>query len=110
MSVKVRSNAANDIDISVYKQQRSRQLNDGTFERRTHSGYEGAKELDDKGELFGVHNIFRFQPEGFVKQNVSRIVTIGADMCSSTVSRLPKTNCARTSSRPSMSRTRMKMT
>lgn len=45
-------------------------MNDGTFERRTHTGYEGAIHKEDKGELFGVHNIFKFDPQGFVKGNV----------------------------------------
>lgn len=53
---------------SVYKQQRARQLNDGTFERRTHEGVEG--DAGKKGELFGLKNIFRYCPEGFVAQNV----------------------------------------
>ncbi|WOO76804.1 DNA excision repair protein ERCC-6-like 2 [Vanrija pseudolonga] len=57
----------------IYKQQRARQMNDGTFERRTHTGYEGAQHKEDKGELFGVHNIFKFDPQGFVKGNLERI-------------------------------------
>lgn len=56
--------------ISVHKQQRSRQLNEGAFERRIHQGIEGAKSADDQGELFGTHNIFRFNPNGFVAGNV----------------------------------------
>lgn len=56
--------------ILVYKQQRARQMNQGTFERRTHAGYEGATAMRDKGELFGVHNMFRYWPEGYVKGNV----------------------------------------
>jgi hypothetical protein len=59
---------------AVYKQQRARQLNDGTFERRTHKGFEGGQTKSDKGDLFGVHNIFRYNADGFVKGNVSSIV------------------------------------
>lgn len=40
-------------------------MNDATFERRTYEGSEG-----QKGELFGLKNIFRYRPEGFVTQNV----------------------------------------
>ncbi|GMK54007.1 hypothetical protein CspeluHIS016_0105930 [Cutaneotrichosporon spelunceum] len=58
---------------SVYKQQRSRQMNQGTFERRTHAGYEGATDMRDQGELFGVHNLFRYWPGGYVKDNLNRI-------------------------------------
>ncbi len=58
-------------DIPVHKQQRSRQLNDGTFERRIHQGYDGGRTADEQGELFGTHNIFRFNPNGFVSSNVS---------------------------------------
>lgn len=47
-------------------------MNKGTFERRTHAGYEGATDMRDKGELFGVHNLFRYWPGGYVKDNVSR--------------------------------------
>lgn len=54
----------------VHKQQRSRQLNDGTFERRIHQGYDGARTADEQGELFGTHNIFKFDPNGFVPGNV----------------------------------------
>lgn len=59
--------------MTVYKQQRARQLNDGTFERRTHQGFEGGKNVEDQGELFGAHNIFRFDPEGFVSKNVGEL-------------------------------------
>lgn len=55
----------------VHKQQRSRQLNQGTFEPRIHQGYDGARTTEDQGELFGTQNIFRFNPNGFVSQNVS---------------------------------------
>ncbi|CAK9784569.1 unnamed protein product [Cutaneotrichosporon oleaginosum] len=57
----------------IYKQQRSRQMNKGTFERRTHAGYEGATDMSDKGELFGVHNLFRYWPGGYVKNNLERV-------------------------------------
>lgn len=45
-------------------------MNQGTFERRTHAGYEGATDRRDKGELFGIHNLFRYWPQGYVKGNV----------------------------------------
>lgn len=57
--------------MPVHKQQRSRQLNDGTFERRIHQGMDGAKNREDQGELFGTHNLFRFDPKGFFAGNVS---------------------------------------
>ncbi|WVF69031.1 hypothetical protein IAT40_003805 [Kwoniella sp. CBS 6097] len=57
----------------IHKQQRSRQLNDGTFERRIHQGYDGARTTSDQGELFGVQNIFRFDPNGFVTDNLERV-------------------------------------
>ncbi|BEJ04866.1 hypothetical protein CcaverHIS641_0206830 [Cutaneotrichosporon cavernicola] len=57
----------------IYKQQRSRQMNQGTFERRTHAGYEGATDMRNQGELFGVHNLFRYWPGGYVKDNLNRI-------------------------------------
>lgn len=45
-------------------------MNQGTFERRTHAGFEGATHIRDKGELFGVHNLFQYRPSGYVKGNV----------------------------------------
>ncbi|BEJ12218.1 hypothetical protein CspHIS471_0206780 [Cutaneotrichosporon sp. HIS471] len=57
----------------IYKQQRSRQMNQGTFERRTHAGYEGATDMRNQGELFGVHNLFRYWPGGYVTDNLNRI-------------------------------------
>lgn len=54
--------------IQVYKQQRARQLNDGTFERRTHKGVDGSS--IEQGDLFGLKNIFRYRPEGFIAQDV----------------------------------------
>ncbi|OCF35109.1 hypothetical protein I316_03149 [Kwoniella heveanensis BCC8398] len=57
----------------IHKQQRSRQLNDGTFERRIHQGYDGARTAADQAELFGVQNIFRFDPNGFVSNNLERV-------------------------------------
>jgi hypothetical protein len=57
--------------VLVHKQQRSRQLNEGTFESRMHQGFDGAKTKEDQGELFGSQNIFRFDPKGFVQGNVS---------------------------------------
>ncbi|WWC62806.1 uncharacterized protein I303_105404 [Kwoniella dejecticola CBS 10117] len=57
----------------IHKQQRSRQLNDGTFESRIHQGFDGAKTAKDQGELFGIQNIFRFDPKGFVSQNIERV-------------------------------------
>ncbi|WWC70971.1 uncharacterized protein I206_104924 [Kwoniella pini CBS 10737] len=57
----------------IHKQQRSRQLNDGTFESRIHQGFDGAKTAEDQGELFGIQNIFRFDAKGFVSQNIERV-------------------------------------
>ncbi|WVQ96545.1 hypothetical protein IAU59_003650 [Kwoniella sp. CBS 9459] len=57
----------------IHKQQRSRQLNDGTFERRIHQGFDGARKAADQGELFGTQNIFRFDPAGFVSNNLERV-------------------------------------
>lgn len=62
-------------DHIVHKQQRARQLNDGAFERRIHQGMEGGKTSEDQGELFGTHNIFKFNPNGFVPGNVSSGLT-----------------------------------
>lgn len=59
------------IDL-VHKQQKARQMNDGTFERRIHQGVEGGRDEEEQGELFGTHNIFKFDPRGFVADNVSR--------------------------------------
>ncbi|EKC97407.1 hypothetical protein A1Q2_08330 [Trichosporon asahii var. asahii CBS 8904] len=55
----------------IYKQQRARQLNYGTFEARMYTGVEGSPL--EKGELFGLKNIFRYRPEGFVVQNLERV-------------------------------------
>ncbi len=63
--------------MAVYKQQRSRQMNKGTFERRTHAGFEGATRMRDKGELFGIHNLFRYWPGGYVKDNVRAVPPTG---------------------------------
>ncbi|WVR06533.1 hypothetical protein IAU60_003564 [Kwoniella sp. DSM 27419] len=57
----------------IHKQTRARQLNDGTFERRIHQGFDGARTAEDQGELFGIQNIFRFDPEGYVSRNLERI-------------------------------------
>ncbi|WWD18678.1 hypothetical protein CI109_103132 [Kwoniella shandongensis] len=57
----------------IHKQQRARQLNDGTFEPRIHQGFDGARNAEDQGELFGAHNIFRFNPKGFVSNNLERV-------------------------------------
>ncbi|WRT67988.1 uncharacterized protein IL334_004963 [Kwoniella shivajii] len=57
----------------IHKQSRSRQLNDGTFESRMHQGFDGARTEADQGELFGIQNIFRFDPKGFVSKNIERI-------------------------------------
>nr|XP_019012968.1 uncharacterized protein I206_02465 [Kwoniella pini CBS 10737]OCF51749.1 hypothetical protein I206_02465 [Kwoniella pini CBS 10737] len=62
----------------IHKQQRSRQLNDGTFESRIHQGFDGAKTAEDQGELFGIQNIFRFDAKGFVSQNVSQGILLQA--------------------------------
>jgi hypothetical protein len=58
-------------DSSVQKEQRARQLNEGTFERRIHQGIDKGKGTDEQGELFGAHNLFRFDPAGTVSKNVS---------------------------------------
>jgi hypothetical protein len=60
----------------VHKQQRSRQLNDGTFEARIHHGFDGAKTKKDQGELFGIHNLFKFNPAGFVPGNVNNKIEL----------------------------------
>ncbi|KAK8858783.1 hypothetical protein IAR55_003013 [Kwoniella newhampshirensis] len=57
----------------IHKQQRARQLNNGTFEPRIHQGFDGARNAEDQGELFGAHNIFRFDPKGFVSNNLERV-------------------------------------
>jgi hypothetical protein len=62
---------ASTANFQVYKQQKARQLNDGTFESRIHQGFEGAKNKEDQGELFGIHNLLKFDPDGFVSKNVS---------------------------------------
>ena len=58
-------------DSLVQKEQRARQLNEGTFERRIHQGIDKGKGTDEQGELFGAHNLFRFDPAGTVSRNVS---------------------------------------
>lgn len=63
----------------VYKQQRARQVNGVMFERRIHSGFEGATTKDQQGELFGIHNLFQYNPEGNVTLNVSAL-QIATDM------------------------------
>ena len=45
-------------------------MNEGTFERRIHQGYDGARTAEEQGELFGTQNIFKFDPNGFVPSNV----------------------------------------
>ncbi|ORY30568.1 P-loop containing nucleoside triphosphate hydrolase protein [Naematelia encephala] len=57
----------------IHKQQRAHQLNQGTFERRIHQGYDGARDVEGQGELFGTHNIFKFNPNGFVSGNLERV-------------------------------------
>lgn len=57
----------------IHKQQKARQLNDATFERRIHQGFEGGKTVEDQGELFGSQNIFRFDPNGFVSKNLEKV-------------------------------------
>jgi hypothetical protein len=56
---------------AVQKEQRARQLNEGTFERRIHQGIDKGKGLNEQGELFGAHNLFKFDPSGTVSKNVS---------------------------------------
>jgi hypothetical protein len=60
-------------DNLVQKEQRARQLNEGTFERRIHQGIDKGKGTDEQGELFGAHNLFRFDPAGTVSKNVSSV-------------------------------------
>lgn len=55
----------------VQKQQRSRQLNEGTFESRIHQGMDRGRTVEEQGELYGTHNIFRFDKNGFVPGRVS---------------------------------------
>ena len=102
-------------DVPVHKQQRSRQLNDGAFERRIHQGMEGGKSAAEQGELFGTQNIFRFNPNGFVAGNVSHGQRLAlttskmTDYYSSSGCGQPKTASPRTSLKPStMTRMRMK--
>jgi len=61
-------------DSTVQKEQRARQLNEGTFERRIHQGIDKGQGTDEQGELFGAHNLFRFDPAGTVSKNVSSMV------------------------------------
>lgn len=48
----------------------------------------------EKGELFGLKNIFRYRPEGFVVQNVGDSLICKADACSLSVCASPKNRCA----------------
>jgi hypothetical protein len=89
---------------TVHKQQRSRQLNQGTFERRIHQGYEGGRTEEEQGELFGTQNIFRFDPNGFVPGNVS--LTLVSLTTSSRGSARQKTSSLKISSTRNMTRTR----
>jgi hypothetical protein len=57
---------------TVQKQQRSRQLNEGTFESRIHQGIDRGRTVEEQGELFGTQNIFKFDPQGFVPGRVSQ--------------------------------------
>ncbi|ODO00229.1 hypothetical protein I350_06857 [Cryptococcus amylolentus CBS 6273] len=54
----------------IHKQQNAKQFNDGTFEPRHFQGYDGASTLDAQGDLYGAHNLFRYEPNGFVAQNL----------------------------------------
>lgn len=89
---------------AVHKQQRSRQLNQGTFERRIHQGYEGGRTEEEQGELFGTQNIFRFDPNGFVPGNVS--LTLVSLTTSSRGSARQKTSSLKISSTRNTTRTR----
>lgn len=57
-------------NITVQKQQSARQLNNGTLEPRIYQGYDRATNAKDQAELFGVHNLFHFDPSGFAPANV----------------------------------------
>jgi len=76
--------------------------NDNTAERRYFTGVDGGKSVQEQGELFGIQNIFRFDPEGFVPKNV-RSAGCGSDD-SAKKPKMPRTDSFRTSSRPSMRR------
>lgn len=54
----------------VQKQQSARQLNNGTLEPRIYQGYDRATNVKDQAELFGVHNLFHFDPNGFAPANL----------------------------------------
>lgn len=54
----------------VQKQQSARQLNNGTLEPRIYQGYDRATNVKDQAELFGVHNLFLFDPNGFAPANL----------------------------------------
>lgn len=58
-------------NTTVQKQQSARQLNNGTLEPRIYQGYDRATNVKDQAELFGVHNLFLFDPNGFAPANVS---------------------------------------
>lgn len=58
-------------NVTVQKQQSARQLNNGTLEPRIYQGYDRATNVKDQAELFGVHNLFHFDPNGFAPANVS---------------------------------------
>ena len=45
-------------------------MNEGTFERRIHQGVDKARNREEQGELYGVQNLFRFDPMGTVSKNV----------------------------------------
>ncbi|KAK1925843.1 P-loop containing nucleoside triphosphate hydrolase protein [Papiliotrema laurentii] len=57
----------------IQKQQRSRQLNEGTFESRIHQGIDRGRTVEEQGELFGTQNIFKFDPQGFVPGRLERV-------------------------------------
>lgn len=48
-------------------------MNEGTFERRIHQGVDKARNREEQGELYGVQNLFRFDPMGTVSKNVRRL-------------------------------------
>ncbi|WVQ73365.1 hypothetical protein IAR50_002934 [Cryptococcus sp. DSM 104548] len=54
----------------IKKQQKAKQMNDGTFEPRHFQGYDGAPTLRTQGDLYGAHNLFRYEPNGFVAQHL----------------------------------------
>ncbi|KAE8542179.1 hypothetical protein D1P53_001664 [Cryptococcus gattii VGV] len=57
-------------NVTVQKQQSARQLNNGTLEPRIYQGYDRATNVKDQAELFGVHNLFHFDPNGFAPANL----------------------------------------